>query len=100
MTSKARLEELQRLAAQAAHLTDQSRQLSLRAAELASRWASGRLAPAGRDSPTGFDDDLVGLALDLETLNTELSGQLDTERAHIEAERARLVAILEAMGDA
>src|SRR2546422_2013759 len=53
-----------------------------------------------RAIPAAVDDAAIRLATDLETLSTEALGQLEVERAHGEAQRTRLEAILGLMGDA
>src|SRR2546421_3729887 len=90
MTTKTRLADLRQLSAHAQCLVEQSRLLAQGADHVASRWPSEQAARPGRGVP----------AADLETLNTELTRQLAVERAHSEAERARLEAILGMTGDA
>src|SRR5919199_5005176 len=90
MTTKTRLEDLGQLSAHAQRLAEQSRLLAQGADHVASHWPSEHAARPGRGIP----------ATDLETLNTELTRQLAVERAHGEAERARLEAILGMTRDA
>src|SRR5918911_2329262 len=90
MTTKTRLEDLGQLSAHAQRLVEQSRLLAQGADHVASQWPSEQSAHPGRGIP----------AADLEILNTELTRQLAVERAHGEAERARLEAILGMTHDA
>jgi two-component system, chemotaxis family, CheB/CheR fusion protein len=90
MTTKTRLEELRQLSAHAQRLVEQPRLLAQGADHVASQWPSEQAARPSRGVP----------ASDLETLNTELTRQLAVERAHGEAERARLEAILGMTRDA
>ena len=90
MTTKTRLEDLGQLSVHAQRLEEQSWLLAQRADHVASRWPSEQAACPSRGVP----------AADLETLNTELTRQLAVERAHGEAERARLEAILGMTRDA
>src|SRR5919201_2228022 len=84
MTTKTRLEDLRQRSVHAQRLVKQSRLLAQRADHVASRWPCEQAARPGRGVP----------AADLETLNTELTRQLAVERAHGEAQRAYLEAIL------
>jgi PAS domain-containing protein len=90
MTTKTRLEELRQLSARAQRLVEQSRLLAQGADHVASQWPSEQPARPSRGVP----------AADLETLNTELTRQLAVERAHGEAQRAYLEAILGMTHDA
>ncbi len=91
-TQRARLRSLTE---QAQQMVEQSHRLAQRADALAARWHAAQAA-----TPPPVDYDAVHLATELETLNTELTSQLELERTLALAERTRLAAILEAMGDA
>src|SRR5438093_10466895 len=90
MMTKTRWAELPQLSAHAQPLVEQSRLPEQRADHGASRWPSGQAARPRRGVP----------AADLETPNTELTRELEVERAHGEAQRARLEAVLSLTGDA
>lgn len=100
MAPDTRLAHLRQLSEQAQRMAEQSRRLAQRADQLATLWRSAQIDPRSGPLPAAFEYDALHLAVELETMNTELSGQLELERSHLAAAQARLTAILDAMGDA